>query len=114
MQFQLILLAMLSKNCNNLGHTLPTDVKSRLAFTRPRCLAAYLELASVDFATVEVDFEPNRWRWGGNKPQLPPSLSCFLLCLSERLLWIVFSLSLPVSFAESSCYITPCSPHYSQ
>ena len=31
-----------------------TDVKSRLAFTRPRCLAADLELASVDFATVEA------------------------------------------------------------
>ena len=37
-----------------------TDVKSRLAFTRPRCLAANLELASVDFATVEVEFELNR------------------------------------------------------
>ena len=32
----------------------------RLAFTRPRCLAADLELASVDFATVEVEFELNR------------------------------------------------------
>ena len=41
-----------------------TDVKSRLAFTRPRCLAAYLELASVDFATVEVEFELNRSRVG--------------------------------------------------
>ena len=37
-----------------------TDVKSRLAFTRPRCLAADLEFASVDFATVEVEFELNR------------------------------------------------------
>ena len=37
-----------------------TDVKSRLAFTRPRCLAVDLELASVDSATVEVEFELNR------------------------------------------------------
>ena len=36
------------------GSARGTDVKSRLAFTRPRCLAAYLELASVDFATVEA------------------------------------------------------------
>ena len=38
----------------NGGYALITDVKSRLAFTRPRCLAADLELASVDFATVEA------------------------------------------------------------
>ena len=42
------------------GRDESTDVKSRLAFTRPRCLAADLELASVDFATVEVEFELNR------------------------------------------------------
>ena len=41
-----------------------TDVKSRLAFTRPRCLAADLEFASVDFATVEVEFELNRSEMG--------------------------------------------------
>ena len=34
--------------------------QERLAFIRPRCLAAALELASVDFATVEVEFELNR------------------------------------------------------
>ena len=39
-----------------------TDVKSRLAFTRPRCLAADLESASVDFATVEA--QPV---WGGEE-----------------------------------------------
>ena len=39
---------------HNFLPTLITDVKSRLAFTRPRCPAAYLELASVDFATVEA------------------------------------------------------------
>ena len=38
----------------------PTDVKSRLAFTSPCCLAADLEFGSVDFATVEVEFELNR------------------------------------------------------
>ena len=42
----------------------------RLAFTRPRCLAADLELASVDFATVEVDFELNRSEVG-RKHSLP-------------------------------------------
>ena len=61
-----------------------TDVKSRLAFTRPRCLAADLELASVDFATVEVDFELNRSDVGRKQHQtiglLPAgsSVVCFI------------------------------------
>ena len=41
-----------------------TTDQMRLAFTRPRCLAADLELASVDFATNEVEFELNRFDVG--------------------------------------------------
>ena len=62
-------------------HYQTTD-QERLAFTRPRCLAADLELASVDFATVEAQpvgggeeiMQQLKWslpsaglRWGGNK-----------------------------------------------
>ena len=50
----------------NGGYALITDVKSRLAFTRPRCLAAYLEFSSVDFGQLKWILSSAGLTWGGN------------------------------------------------